>query len=60
MVKSAAQSVQSVAVGREAASLKRAAESYVKDATVSSDAANRKLVTLGIYTAKGKLTKNYR
>lgn len=59
-VKSAVGSVRSVAVSKEAASFKRAAESYVKMATASGKAANTKLVTLGIYNAKGELTKNYR
>ena len=60
MLKSSARSVQSVTVSKEAASFKRAAQTYVKIATASEDAANTKLVELGIYTTKGKLKKNYR
>lgn len=52
--------VRSVVVGKEAASFKRAAETYVKVATTSAKTANTKLVSLGIYNAKGDLTKNYR
>jgi hypothetical protein len=53
-------SVKGVRVGKEAAAFKRVAEAYTKKATSSPKAANTALVRLGIYDAKGNLTKNYR
>jgi hypothetical protein len=39
---------------------RKAAKVYVREATTSKKSAHRELMSLGIYTAKGNLTKNYK
>jgi len=41
-------------------SFRRAASAYTKKATVSKRQALKALVSLGVYTSSGKLTKNYK
>ena len=45
---------------KELLAFKKMADDFVKKATVSGKTANETLASLGIYTIKGKLTKNYR
>jgi hypothetical protein len=45
---------------KEVVAFKRAADRYVRKATVSEQSANAAMVALGIYDRKGKLTKTYR
>ena len=45
---------------KAAAEFRKAAADYTRKATVSKAAARQALIGLGIYTASGKLTKNYK
>jgi hypothetical protein len=54
--KSAARSVGS----QEASAFARAAADYVRKSTSSPQAAHKRMVSLGIHTQKGELTKTYK
>jgi hypothetical protein len=45
---------------KDAARFSKAAASFAKKARASKKVAHRTLVSLGIYTASGKLSKNYK
>lgn len=45
---------------REVEEFRRAAREYTEDATASREAARAELVRLGIYTASGELSDNYK
>ena len=51
---------QKSAPDKDVAAFKRVADAFVKKATASPEFANATLVELGVYTAKGHLTKPYR
>ncbi len=51
--------MESINTNRAARRFSRAAAAYTAKATKSKKSARRTLVALGIYTEKGKLTKNY-
>lgn len=58
MKKSAA--VSSPVTTKDVAHFRKSADSFVKAATKSQTTARRTLVTMGINTKSGKLTKNYK
>jgi hypothetical protein len=45
---------------KDVASFRKAASAYTKKVTATKSAARKELITLGIYTRSGKLTKHYR
>ena len=45
---------------KDVLAFKRAADAYVRKATVSAKAANQTLVKLGTHDSKGNLTKHYK
>jgi hypothetical protein len=60
MIVKAPESVKSEHATKDVAAFKRAADSYVRKATVSEKSANFAMRALGIQDDKGKLTKTYR
>jgi hypothetical protein len=52
--------MESINTDRAARRFSKAASAYVVKATASKKAARQKLVSLGIYTEKGNLKKNYK
>lgn len=52
--------MESINTDRAARRFSKAAAAYVVKATASKKAARRTLVSLGIYTEKGNLKKNYK
>ncbi len=44
---------------RDADKFKKSAKKYAKEATTSKKKAQSKLISLGIYTPKGRLSKRY-
>jgi hypothetical protein len=49
----------SISTKRDVERFRKAADAYGSSATRSPEAAREALVSLGIYTKSGKLTKNY-
>jgi len=52
--------MESVNTNRATRRFSKAAAAYVSKATASKKSARRTLVSLGIYTPKGNLKKNYK